>query len=311
MSVTASQVKELRESTGAGMMDAKKALVEADGDMEKAAELLRQKGIATAEKKSGRVAAEGQVVAAISDDKKMGVLVEINCETDFVAKGDAFLALSHQVADEILSSTPESVDVFLMQPSMHLSGKTVKDFITDKIASIKENITIRRFSVFQCDTPGGVHAYIHTGGRVGVLIQIAAENEISANSDLFLKLLKDLAMQVASASPDFISRDDISSDVIEEETRVEMGKDDLANKPEDIRRKIVDGRVSKILGQRCLMEQPFIKDPAKSVLDILKEASKILETPLTVKAFSRYALGEGIEKEESNFAAEVAAAIGQ
>jgi elongation factor Ts len=309
MEITASQVKELREKTGAGMMDTKKALVEAGGDMEKAAEVLRQKGIATAEKKSGRTAAEGQVTALIAPDRKSGALVEVNCETDFVAKGDAFQTLIGTVARQILEKQPTDLDTLLTQDAIGTPGKSVQAFVTDNIASIRENINIRRFARYELKGQGAVHSYIHTGGRVGVLVEIKASKAETVNNETFKQLIKDIALQIASAAPDFVSRAEISKDVIEEETRVEMGKEDLANKPEDIRRKIVDGRVTKLLGQRCLIEQPFVKDPSQSVDDIIKvKATEIGDTDVEVTRFTRYALGEGIEKKVSNFAEEVAAA---
>jgi elongation factor Ts len=309
MEITASLVKELREKTGAGMMDAKKALVEAGGDMEKAGEILRQKGIATAEKKSGRTAAEGQVASLISADRKTGVLVEVNCETDFVAKGDAFQAMVTEVAQQILGQSASDVPSLLAQQSAAMPGQTVQGYVTEKIAAIKENLNIRRFVRYEVAGNGAVHSYIHTGGKVGVLVELKTGKADTANNETFKQLLKDIAMQIASAAPDFVTRADIDSAVIEEETRVEMGKEDLANKPEEIRRKIVDGRVTKILGQRCLIEQPFVKDPSQSVDDVIKaRAAEVGDTALEVVRFTRYALGEGIEKKETNFAEEVAAA---
>ena len=309
MEITASLVKELREKTGAGMMDTKKALVEAEGDMEKASEILRQKGIATADKKSGRVAAEGQVTALISADRKIGVLAEVNCETDFVGKGDAFLSMVSEVAQQILEKAPADVSSLLAQPSVAMAGHSVQEYVTDKIAAIKENLNIRRFVRFEVEGNGAVHSYIHTGGKVGVLIELKASKAETARHDTFKQLIKDLAMQIASAAPEFVDRNGIDPEVIAEETRVEMGKEDLANKPEDIRRKIVEGRVSKLMGQRCLIEQPFVKDPSQSVDDVIKaRAAELGDTAVEVVRFTRYALGEGIEKKEVNFAEEVAAA---
>jgi elongation factor Ts len=309
MEITASQVKELREKTGAGMMDAKKALVEAGGDMDKAAEVLRQKGIATAEKKVGRTAAEGLVAALISPDRKAGAMVEVNCETDFVAKGEAFQALVNNVARQILAQAPADVSALLKQDAQSMPGHSVQDYVTENIATIRENLNIRRFVRYEVKGAGAVTSYIHTGGRVGVLLQVKANNEATADSDVFKQLVKDLSMQIASAAPDFVSRADIDQAVIDEETRVEMGKEDLANKPEDIRKKIVEGRVSKLMGQRCLIEQPFVKDPSQSVDDVIKaRAAEIGDTGVEVVQFTRYALGEGIEKKETNFAEEVAAA---
>ena len=211
MSISASQVKELREKTGAGMMDAKNALVEADGDMEKAGELLRQKGIATADKKSGRTAAEGLVVAKISADRKTGVLVEVNCETDFVAKGADFQAMTDEVATQVLEGGAKDVGTLLSQNSLALPGKTVQDFVTDRIATIKENLTVRRFVRYEAKS-GAVHSYIHTGGKIGVLIEVKAGNEATVQKEGFQHLLKDLAMQSASAAPDFVTGRDSQED---------------------------------------------------------------------------------------------------
>lgn len=310
MAVTALQVKELREMTGAGMMDAKNALVEAEGNIEKATELLRQKGIATAQKKSGRVAAEGKIASAIAQDGLSGALVEVNCETDFVAKGDAFTDVANSVAAQVLSAKPECLEGLMKSQSAN-NGQVMSDYITDRIAAIKENINVRRFALYTCQKYGAVHSYIHTGAKVGVLIELSTGKQETASQDAFKQLIKDMAMQIASAAPEFRMREDISASVIEEESRVEMGKEDLANKPEDIRRKIVEGRVTKMLGQRCLLEQPFIKDPSQLVSEIIETCSKALADTISVVRFTRYALGEGIEKKETNFAAEVAAAAQQ
>jgi elongation factor Ts len=306
MQVTAAQVKELRDKTGAGMMDAKKALVEADGDMDKAAEVLRQKGIASAEKKSGRTAAEGQVSALIGDDRKSGVVLEVNCETDFVAKGDSFQSLINKIATEILTKKPSDLDALLSQD---VSGQTVQAMVTDNIAMIGEHISVRRFERYEVSGEGAVHSYIHTGGRVGVLLELKTGQVKTTESDTFKTLIKDLSLQIASSAPEFLDRSEIHAAIIEEETRVEMGKEDLANKPEEIRRKIVDGRVTKLLGQRCLVEQPFVKDPSMTIAELVQAKAKEMgDAELAIVHFTRYALGEGIEKKVSNFAEEVAAA---
>jgi len=306
MQITAAQVKELRDKTGAGMMDAKKALIEAEGDMEKASEVLRQKGIASADKKSGRIAAEGQVYALITENRKEGVVLELNCETDFVAKGDAFQDLLQVISKQILEQKPADLDALL---ALTVDGKSVQALVTDKIASIGENISIRRFELYNVATEGALHSYIHTGGRVAVLVEMKAGQAKTADSEGFKVLIKDLALQIASAAPDFVTRAEISPLVIETETRVEMGKEDLANKPEEIRKKIVDGRVTKLLGQRCLVEQPFVKDPSMTIEELVQSKAKEYgDSELAVVRFTRYALGEGIEKKVSNFAEEVAAA---
>jgi elongation factor Ts len=308
MSITATQIKDLREKTGAGMLDAKNALIEAGGDMEKASELLRQKGMATAEKKSGRTAAEGTVASHVAANNKSGILVEVNCETDFVAKGEPFQLLAKEICEQIMTQNPDSVDTLLAQPSLHLSGQTVQGYLTEKIGTIKENINVRRFVRYELAGAGRVHSYIHTGGKIGVLVELTSDNASVESNDTFTGLAKDLAMQIASAAPEFVDRNGISPDVIEAETRVEMGKEDLANKPEDIRKKIVAGRVDKLLAQRVLLEQPFVKDPGKTVSGLLDEVGTQLGAKIGITRFTRYMLGEGIEKKESNFAEEVMAA---
>jgi len=308
MTITAAQVKDLRERTGAGMMDAKKALEEASGDFDRAIEILRQKGVDTAGKKAGRTAAEGLVEAWVSDDRKSGVLVEVNCETDFVAKGEAFQQLAKEVAEQIAKNKPADVDALLSQPSLFLSGKTVKDYVAEKVGSIKENLNVRRFVVFDCKNPGAVQSYVHGGGKIGVLIDICTEKPETANNPEFLQLAKDITMQIASAAPQFCSRDDIAPDVIATETRIEMGKEDVQKKPPEIREKIVAGRVSKLLGERVLLEQPFVKDPSVTVSELLEQKGKQFGDKLVISRFTRYMLGEGIEKKQVNFAEEVAAA---
>ncbi|MBY0406032.1 MAG: translation elongation factor Ts, partial [Cyanobacteria bacterium] len=225
MSINAAQVKDLREKTGAGMMDAKNALTEADGDMEKAVEILRQKGMATAEKKSGRTAAEGQVASFITPDGKSGILIEVNCETDFVAKGEDFQNLVAEVAAQVVSANPVDVESLLAQPAANNPALTVQAYITDKLAHLKENISVRRFVRFDRKGAGKVHAYIHTGGKIGVLVDVSVSQEASAQHPEFQQFVKDLSMQIASAAPEFVNRNEIPASVIEEETRVEMGKE--------------------------------------------------------------------------------------
>jgi elongation factor Ts len=234
--------------------------------------------------------------------------VEVNCETDFVAKGDDFVSLLKDVAEQVLEKSPADVDALLAQPALKSAGQSVQAYLTDKIAQLKENISIRRFVRYDLSGAGRVHAYIHTGGKIGVLVEVGAQNEANTQSPQFQQLIKDLAMQIASAAPEFVSRDEIPASVIEEETRVEMGKEDIMSKPAEIRQKIVAGRVDKLLAQRVLLEQPFVKDPSKTVADLVSELSKQLNDTLSIHRFTRYVLGEGIEKKQSNFAEEVLAA---
>jgi elongation factor Ts len=305
MAITASQVKELRELTGAGMMDAKNALVESGGDIEKASELLRQKGIATAAKKSGRLAAEGLVSAFLSHDGQQGVLLEVNCETDFVARGVAFGALVDELGTLVLKNNPSDLASFLQQPVE--GAGVVQDYLVEKVAQIKENISLRRFTTYQVAGCGLLHSYIHTGGKIGVLIELSAGQSTTVSNPAFAQLAKDIAMHTASFAPEFLSRHEIDQSVIDEETRVEMGKEDLQNKPEAIRAKIVAGRVDKLLAAKVLLEQPFVKDPSKTIQALLEEQSKTLGDTISIARMVRYALGEGMAKREDNFAAEVMA----
>lgn len=287
MNITAQMVKELRDKTGAGMMDCKKALAEVDGDMEKAMEALRQKGIASAEKKMGRIAAEGLVASYVNDS--VGAIIEVNCETDFVAKNDEFKELCQGLAELVATAKPADVDA-LNETVCPKAGKKVADVVKEKIASIGEKITIRRFEILD----GNNATYIHNG-KIGVLLNTDKKDET---------LMKDICLHIASCAPEFLSSDDIPAEVREEEKRIEMGKEDLANKPENIREKIVEGRLHKILAQKCLLEQAFVKDPSQTV-------AQLVEGKLTINKFIRYNLGEGLEKRSENFAEEVAKQMGK
>ncbi len=282
MAITAAQVKELREKTGAGIMDAKKALTETDGDMEKAMELLRQKGIASADKKMSRIAAEGLVASYVADG--VGAMIEVNCETDFVAKNPEFKELANNLAKLVAEANPADVDALLATVCPCCNVK-VEDKIKEKIAKIGEKITVRRFVRVE----GAPATYIHNG-KIGVLLNADKTDEV---------IEKDVCLHIASAAPEFVSRKEIPQDVIDEETRIEMGKEDLAKKPENIRAKIVEGRVNKLMSQKCLLEQPFIKNPDITVEQLIKDHFEI-------KSFTRWVLGEGLEKRNDNFAEEVA-----
>ena len=285
MNITATMVKELREKTGAGMMDAKKALVEVDGDMDKAMELLRQKGIASADKKMGRIAAEGRVGSYVSSS--VGAMIEVNCETDFVAKNEEFIELTNNLAELVATANPADVDA-LLATTCPKCGKVVEEALKEKIASIGEKITVRRFVRYE----GNTATYIH-GGKIGVLLATDNVDEVAA---------KDVCLHIASSAPEFVSRADIPASVIEEETRIEMGKEDLANKPEQIRAKIVEGRVNKLMAQKCLIEQPFVKNPDQTI-------EQYISGKFSIVKFDRFVLGEGLEKRNENFADEVMSQI--
>ncbi len=285
MNITAQMVKELRDITGAGMMDAKKALVETDGDMEKAQEVLRQKGMASADKKMGRIAAEGLVASFVDDS--CGAMIELNCETDFVAKNAEFKELANMLAEGVAKSNPSDVDAFLAT-TCPKCGKAISEVIKEKIASIGEKITFRRF----VREVGNTATYIHNG-KIGVLLVTDKKDD---------ELMKDVCLHITSSAPQFISRADVPQSVIDEETRIEMGKEDLQKKPEAIRAKIVEGRVAKLMSQRCLLEQPFVKNPDITV-------GQLIEGKMNIKSFTRFVLGEGLEKRQDNFAEEVMSQI--
>ena len=281
MNITATMVKELRDKTGAGMMDAKKALVEVDGDMDKAMEVLRQKGIASAEKKMGRIAAEGRVGSYV--DSTVGAMIEVNCETDFVAKNAEFIELTDGLAELVAKTNPADVAA-LEATTCPKCGKVIADVLKEKIASIGEKITIRRFVRYE----GNIATYIHNG-KIGVLLETSASDA---------ELAKDICLHIASSAPEFVSRNEIPASVIEEERRIEMGKEDLQKKPEQIREKIVEGRVNKLMAERCLLEQPFVKNPDLTI-------EQLISGKLDIKRFTRFVLGEGLEKRSENFAEEV------
>ena len=286
--ITASQVKELREKTGAGMMDCKKVLTETDGDMEKAIELLRERGIAKAAKKSDRVAAEGLVTAYVSEDGKIGAIAEVNAETDFVAKNEEFRAFANDVAKQVALKNPKNVEELLSQKFIDDENKTVSEILTDKIAKIGENMSIRRFKRFE--TNGLVEKYIHGDGKIGVLVEIENGNS---------ELAKDVCMQIAAAKPEFLNKEDVPAERLDKEMEILKAQAMNEGKPEAIAEKIVQGRVGKFYSEICLIEQEFVKNPDMKVKDLL--ASK----DANVVKFARFEKGEGIEKKEENFAEEV------
>ena len=293
---TAKDVKDLREKTGCGMMDCKKALTEANGDAEKAMELLREKGLATAAKKSGRIAAEGIVEAYV--DGNVGVLVEVNAETDFVAKNDEFRTFVSDVAKQIADNNPADVDALLEQS---FGGGTVRDALTEKIAKIGENMNIRRFERYE----GIVETYIHGGGRIGVIVDFDTTAEAAATED-FKALAKDIAMQIAAIFPQYVAPENVPADVVAKEKEILTVQAINEGKPANIAEKMVEGRIKKYYKDVCLLEQPFIKDGDKSVAAVIKEVSAKIGAPIAVTKFARLEKGEGLEKREDNFADEVA-----
>ncbi|MBQ7704655.1 MAG: elongation factor Ts [Selenomonadaceae bacterium] len=286
--ISAAMVRDLREKTGAGMMDCKKALNETNGDMQKAIDYLREKGIAKAAKKSGRIAAEGACAAYVTADGKIGAVAEINCETDFTANNSDFRALVKKVTEHIAKTNPADLDA--LNASFIEGKKTVADIVTEATATIGEKISVRRFARYE--TEGKITSYIHMGGKIGVLV------ELSGGSD---ELGKDIAMQIAASNPSAIDRDSVDASELEHEKEVLRKQALEEGKPEKIVDKMVAGRINKFYKEVCLVEQIFVKDNEKTVQDILGKV-KVLN-------FTRYQLGEGIEKKQSDFAAEVAAQL--
>ena len=286
--VTASQVKDLREKTGAGMMDCKKVLTETDGDMEKAIELLRERGIAKAAKKSGRVAAEGLVEAYISEDGKKGAVVEINSETDFVAKNEEFKTFVMDVAKQVVETNPKDVEELLAQKSIVETEKTVQEVLVSKIATIGENMNIRRFTRFESE--GLVEKYIHGDGKIAVLVNMKKGDK---------EVAKDVCMQIAAARPEYLNEASVPAERVEKEKEILKVQTMNEGKPEAIAEKIVMGRINKFYGEICLVDQAFVKDPNMKVSQLLKEKDA------EVVEFARFEKGEGIEKKEENFAEEV------
>ncbi|MEH1918720.1 translation elongation factor Ts [Nostoc sp.] len=309
--ISAKLVQELRQKTGAGMMDCKKALIETEGNVEEAADWLRKKGISKAGAKSDRIAAEGLVETYIQPEGRVGVLIEVNCQTDFVARNEAFKALVKNLAKQ--AATADSVESLLAQPYIENESATVEESIKQTIATLGENIQVRRFVNFAIaeGTQGVVDSYIHTGGRVGVLVELGSQTESAAANSEFQTLARNTAMQVAACpNVEYVSVDQIPAEISQKEKDIEMGKDDLANKPENIKEKIVQGRIEKRLKELTLLDQPYIRDQSISVEDLIKQVKAQLGEEIQVTRFVRYILGEGIEKQEISFADEVAAQMG-
>ncbi len=286
--ITAALVKELREITGAGMMDCKKALVECEGDKDKAIDYLREKGIAKAAKKAGRIASEGVVAAAVTADGKTACIVEINSETDFVAKNENFQTLVKKIAEHIVACKPADMDAL---NASQMDGKTVAEVMTEAVASIGEKLSLRRFEVYTTED-GQLATYIHMGGKIGVIVELSGGDEA---------LGKDVAMQIAAAKPQCIGRDDVDQEALAHEREVLRKQALEEGKPEKIVEKMVDGRINKYYKEVCLVEQEFVKDSDKTIKDIL--------AGVEVRRFARFEMGEGLEKKNEDFAAEVAAQI--
>ncbi len=309
MEITAAMVKQLREMTGAGVMNCKRALVETDGDFDKAIEVLREKGEATAVKKAGRIAAEGTVLAVVKEDKE-AVIVEVNSETDFVAKNEKFRTFVADVAEQIFASSADTVEALSEEAWVKDSSKTVKEELVSQIAVIGENLSIRRFK--KINTDGIIVAYVHGGGRIGVLV----EADTDVVNDEVKEALKNIAMQVAALNPKYTRRDEVSEEFIAHEKEILLAqiKNDPkeAAKPEKVIEGIINGRINKEMKEICLLDQVYVKaeDGKQSVAQYVQEVAKATGSNLSIKGFVRFETGEGIEKKEENFAEEVAKQMG-
>ncbi|MEH2931951.1 translation elongation factor Ts [Candidatus Ventrimonas sp. KK005] len=309
MAIAATMVKELREMTGAGMMDCKKALAATDGDMDKAVDFLREKGLAGAEKKAGRIAAEGIVVTALSDDEKKAVVVEVNAETDFVAKNEKFRTYAADVAAQALKTTAADMDAFMAEKWEKDPSLTVKEALSTQISIIGENMNIRRFKQVE-EADGFVSSYIHAGGKIGVLVVV----ETDVINDAVKEMAKNVAMQAAALKPQFTSRDEVSADYIEKEKEIltAAAKNEKPDANDKIISGMVMGRINKELKEICLLDQVYVKaeDGKQSVDQYVKAVAKENGANIKVKKFVRFETGEGLEKKEENFAEEVAKQMG-
>ncbi|MCK5808158.1 elongation factor Ts [bacterium] len=303
MKISASLVKELRERSGAGMMDCKKSLVETEGNIEDAMIYLREKGIAKAAKKAGRIAAEGLVSSQVDD--KGGIMLELNCETDFAAKGESFMKLTDEMLTYFSAHVPEDSTVVDMTDTFY--DTTVEEMAKTAIAKIGENIKPRRFVRFTAQADSSVHSYIHMGGKIGVLIEVAADSKEKSQDEKVKKMANGIAMQIASMNPDCVDIDTFPKEKLAAEKSIYVTQVLEMGKPEKMVERIVEGKIKKFVAANTLLEQDFVMNSDMKVKDFVKSVAKEIDTELKVVRFIRFELGEGIEKEETDFAAEVAA----
>lgn len=310
MAVTAAMIKELRGITGVGMSTCKEALVEADGNIEKAVEILREKGLAAAAKKAGRIASEGLSYAYISDDNNVGVVVEVNSETDFVAKNEIFKTYVNDVAKQVAGSDAKNLDELFAEKWINDESVTVKEALSQQVAVIGENLSIRRFEKFVNSGDSLFVSYLHAGGKVAVLVEFTTD----VKNDALVEAGKNICMQIAAMNPQFVSKDEISEEFIAKETEIltQQAKNDpsTAKKPEKVIEKMIQGRLNKEFKEMCLVDQEYVKsDDKENVAQYLAKVAKEINGNVSVKRFVRFETGEGIEKKEEDFAAEVAKAI--
>ena len=310
MAITAAAVNELRKKTGAGMMDCKKALTEVEGDMEKALDFLRTKGMASAAKKAGRIAAEGLVVAKLAADSKTATVVEVNCETDFVAKNDEFTSFLTDIAAHVIEKAPTNMEDLLAQDFSAKQGTDVGTRVTEMITTIGENIKIRRFERYQLQGPGALSSYIHAGGQIGVVAELGVESETAASKPELTALTKDICLHIAAQKPSYLTDSEVPQSILDKEMEIAKEAAREAGKKEEFLGKIAEGKVRKYYEEHCLLNQGFVKDPSMKIQKLLDESSKAIGEKVTIRRFARFELGEGIEKKSEDFAAEVAAQIG-
>ena len=302
--VTSAMVKELRERTSAGMMDCKKALVESDGDMDKAIEWLREKGLSQAAKKASRIAAEGAVAQYVSEDGTVGALAEVNCETDFVANTDNFKKFANSVAKHIALANPADVDAMMAQKFVDDESKTISDMVSDATVAIGEKISIRRFERYE--TSGVISTYIHMGGKVGVMVDVATDETGKQNEEV-KTFAHDLALQIAAARPEAVRREEVDVETLNKEKEILRAQALNEGKPEKIVERMVEGRIEKYYKEGCLLEQPFVKDGEKTIKSLMTEVAKASGACLDVVRFVRFERGEGIEKRKDDLAGEIPA----
>ena len=297
---TNQDIMKLREQTGVGMMDCKKALIATDGNFEEAVKYLREKGMASAAKKASRVAAEGLVRCLVSDDKKTAAIVEVNCETDFVARSDQFVALIEKIAQHVLVSDAKTVEELLSE--QFGEGKTGSDLVSEAVASIGEKISVRRFTKFALDVEGLIASYVHMGGKIGVLVELKSNGD----KETLQELAFNLAMQVAAAKPEVLNKEDVDAAKLENEKEILTAQSRNEGKPEAVIEKMVLGRINKYYKEVCLLEQEYVRDTALTIKQVVADYEKKVGCPITVAAFVRYEMGEGIEKRVDNFVDELA-----
>ena len=303
MNFTAKDVASLREKTGCGMMDCKKALTEADGNMDKAIDLLREKGLAAATKKAGRIAAEGVAFAKVSDCGKVAAVIEVNAETDFVAKNAEFQAFAQTAADTVIAENPADVDA-LLQSKAAGSEMTVGELLTEKIQTIGENIKVRRFARYE----GAVTSYVHAGGRIGVIVKFAVDENVAATEG-FKTYAHNVAMQIAALNPEYLDEASVPAERVQKEKDILTQQIVDEGKPANIAEKIVTGRLQKFFKEICLVDQAYVQDGNMSVKQYTESVAKELGGDIKIEAFTRFEKGEGLEKREDNFAEEIASMV--